>query len=87
MYIIGVIIGVLLGLFVIVKIVCAIVKVIYSAIKHPDVWSDVWSSSSCHPSEGSSSKSIAEQVRDGIALSDIEHGRTPGNWGTAHYYK
>lgn len=83
MYIIGVIIGVLLGLFVIVKIVCAIVKVIYSAIKYPDVWS----SSSCHPSEDSSSKSIAEQVRDGIALSDIEHGRSPGNWGTAHYYK
>ena len=81
--VIGIIIGVLLGIYVILRIAIAIGKLIYITIKYPGVWS----SSSFHPSEGSSSKSIAEQVRDGIALSDIEHGRSPGNWGTAHYYK
>lgn len=82
MYVIGIIIGVLLGIYVILKIAIAIGKLIYITIKHPGCWK----SSSCHTSMHEE-KSIAEQVRDGIALSDIEHGRDPGNWGTSHYYK
>lgn len=81
-YVIGIIIGVLGGLYVIIRLVRAIVKLVYITIKHPGCWSE----SSCHVTVHEE-KSIAEQVRDGIALSDIEHGRNPGNWGTSHYYK
>lgn len=79
MEVIGIIIGVLLILLLVIKVITSIIKMIKIASSGMEDWPI--------PSGNDNDKSIAEQVRDGIALSDIEHGRSPGNWGTADYYK